>query len=568
MKQLTFTFLFFFMISVLNAQVQNDIINYELQQMTSWSNFDSDGANGTGEYVLKTTYYLGGNPITTNCLPWLGQPYVFFDYPAGNWALFGQSQYDAPFDISIEGWESDVAGTDYCNYAPNLNEYYTATASDMNPITNTIVGAGGPSQWNQNYGNNHINDWIFVTSDNSHNFDIIIRAVWRYANGDNCDQPLNYGSLSLNSNYSNINSNLDAPDGVLNSTTPVAYTDTDGQSSNDVFYSFTLTEATNVVISTDNPETNFDTQITLYEGDCNNQIGDDDDGGTGTTSLLDAQLCAGTYLVKVEGYLSNEGTFNLSLATSPLSPITVEATPVNVSCPSDATGELSASIGGGLTNIGYTVEWSNGSTSESISNLAIGTYTITVTDECGTVQTESFSITSLDTEDPVLVCGNTSIEITSGNPITLSQSNMSNVNAIDNCSNDDISYSFSPSVITESMGGDNTISVTATDASGNTSNCTFTLTVDIPSGVNDLEKSISTSIFPNPSKGSFTLKWAGSLPGAAEVKLLDTSGRVLQKETLNESGEHLFDLNNAPRGLYFVQIISADNTLTRRVLVQ
>ena len=567
MKQLTFTFFLFFMTTAVFAQIQNDNINYEIQQVTGWSDFASDGINGEAEYVLKTTYTLDGNPITTNCFSWLTQPLAYYPFPEGNWAAFGQSLYDAPFDISIEGWESDIT-SNYCDGSPNMSEYYTATASDLNTSVNTIAGAGTSSQWNQNYGHNNFSDWLFVTNDGSHHFDLIIKAAWRYVNGDNCNQALDFGSLALNSNYSNTNSNIDAPSDVLNSTNPIAYSDTDGQSSNDVFYRFTLTESANVIISTDNIETDFDTQLVLYVDDCSNQIGDDDDGGTGTTSLINAQLCPGTYLIRVEGYQSNAGTFNLSLATTPLDPINAAVSGTDLSCPGDASGELNVSVSGGLTNIGYTVEWSNGETTETISNLEIGSYGLTITDECGTSTSGSYEVESTDTQAPQLACGNTNIEITTGNSMTLSQSNMANVTAVDNCSNDDVGYSFSPSVITDAMSGDNTINVTATDGSGNVSNCTFILTVDVPTGVNDLEKHITSSIFPNPNTGSFTLKWAGSLPSVAQVKLLDTAGRVLQNEILDPSGEHFFDLNDAPRGIYFVQIISADNTLTRRVLVQ
>ncbi len=77
--------------------------------------------------------------------------------------------------------------------------------------------------------------------------------------------------------------------------------------------------------------------------------------------------------------------------TTPL-PINLNPNQVNIDCAGSSSGSASVSPTGGLP--GYTYLWSTGSTSSSISGLAVGSYTVTVIDAQPCTLTYTFNITS------------------------------------------------------------------------------------------------------------------------------------------------------------------------------
>jgi len=73
------------------------------------------------------------------------------------------------------------------------------------------------------------------------------------------------------------------------------------------------------------------------------------------------------------------------------------------SCPDYDNGSIDLDPAGGIPP--FTFAWSNGATSEDISGLVAGTYTVTVTDGNGCQTTYSIELTDeLDTEPPVISC--------------------------------------------------------------------------------------------------------------------------------------------------------------------
>src|SRR5205814_627073 len=95
-----------------------------------------------------------------------------------------------------------------------------------------------------------------------------------------------------------------------------------------------------------------------------------------------AGLTAGLYTIVLSDNNGCLATEVISIAEP--SAISVTGAPSAVSCFGGNNGAIDLSVTGGTPDINgpadYYFEWSNGSTTEDISGLAAGTYTVTVTD--------------------------------------------------------------------------------------------------------------------------------------------------------------------------------------------
>jgi hypothetical protein len=71
--------------------------------------------------------------------------------------------------------------------------------------------------------------------------------------------------------------------------------------------------------------------------------------------------------------------------------VVVQSALTNVLCNGDSTGSISITINNGTGP--FTFVWSNGATTQNISNIKNGTYTVTVTDANGCTNVKSFTVT-------------------------------------------------------------------------------------------------------------------------------------------------------------------------------
>lgn len=110
--------------------------------------------------------------------------------------------------------------------------------------------------------------------------------------------------------------------------------------------------------------------------------------GGGTTATINNKA-SGSYTVTVtdsRGCVSS-ASFNISN----IGGATVTVTKTNASCNGGANGSATANISGGTAP--FVISWSNGSSNGTVSNLAAGTYTVTVTGALGCVTIASTTIT-------------------------------------------------------------------------------------------------------------------------------------------------------------------------------
>ncbi|MBK8846396.1 MAG: SprB repeat-containing protein [Bacteroidetes bacterium] len=98
-------------------------------------------------------------------------------------------------------------------------------------------------------------------------------------------------------------------------------------------------------------------------------------------------LTAGTWTVTITDAMGCMTTGSVTIS-QPSAPLALSGVVTNVGCNGGNTGAVNLTISGGTA--GYTVLWSTGATTEDISGLSAGTYTVTVTDANGcTVSTNT-----------------------------------------------------------------------------------------------------------------------------------------------------------------------------------
>lgn len=242
-----------------------------------------------------------------------------------------------------------------------------------------------------------------------------------------------------------------------------------------------------------------------------------------------------TYTVEVTDSKGCSAKDTISLIINPMQ---VSGNASNLLCNGDLSGSVDLSVSGG--NPALTFLWSNGATTEDISGLSAGTYSVVVTDAEGCSKTSSFIIAQPDSLLPscsvtsAIVCygetGNAEVSVTGGTMAYAYQ-----------WSNGETS-----SAIAGAASGN--YSVIVTDANG----CTASCSVNMPAPAELVANCSSTnSSCSGTNNGSATVLSSG---GTGSHSYLWSTGSTAQS------------LNNLSPGTYTV-IVTDDNGCTKECSV-
>ena len=182
-------------------------------------------------------------------------------------------------------------------------------------------------------------------------------------------------------------------------------------------------------------------------------------------------LAAGLYFVTVSDSTNCSNELSI-LIGQPTELLVSELFHFDVVCGEDTNGLIVAAVNGGVQP--YAFNWSNGSTAPFVANLGIGDYSLLVTDKNGCARELNSTVVALDNTPPTLSLQPVVAVLDENGTahVTVAQFD---AGSSDNCSIAQFSLSKEHFNCTEL--GDHLVTITAVDASGNTSLATATVTV-------------------------------------------------------------------------------------------
>lgn len=218
----------------------------------------------------------------------------------------------------------------------------------------------------------------------------------------------------------------------------------------------------------------------------------------GATSQNLSNLLPGTYSLTVTGQGSCSQTADITVPDNPLVP-TVTFSVVPTTCDL-ANGSINVTVSGGVAP--YTYNWSNGATSQDLSNILAGSYQLTVTGANGCTATADITVSN--NNPPITVTGTTQ-------PNTTCNGSYNGAITVTIAPPGSYTYSWSNGATTLSQTGlapgTYTITVTGQGSCSQTAEFTVPENANVPNVVPNLVQ--TTCDLPN---GSISISVSGSVP--------------------------------------------------------
>ncbi len=224
-------------------------------------------------------------------------------------------------------------------------------------------------------------------------------------------------------------------------------------------------------------------------------------------------------------------------------------------CPGDMNGMIDLSLSGGV--MPYTYAWSNGETTEDISGLDSGQYSIQITDAVGCVVEDTFNLD--------LLGGLTAaFNITTGGSY-VQLDDLTDITAVSwawdfgdgNTSNDQNplhQYAFF---------GNYEVCLIATDGFG----CSDTICQDVTIATAiDKTNLFPLEIYPNPTTDKILLSLPASRNAQVDIRVYDAQGKLSLKTERSAQPEIILDLQSLAAGLYTILLSDGESYYQGKVI--
>lgn len=278
---------------------------------------------------------------------------------------------------------------------------------------------------------------------------------------------------------------------------------------------------------------------------------------SGATTSGVANLCAGVYTVTIT---DNDGCTATDTAHV-VGPTNLAATTncTNITCNGANNGILSANATGG--NPAYSYSWvPAGFTSQTVSNVGAGNYTVYVSDQSGCSYIATCSIVN-----PPAIAG------------SASATNASSASACDGSATATFTGGTAPLTYTWTPGNATTATITGlctgnyvvcvTDSKG----CTQcdTVTVSFTTGINNNSSNANVALFPNPVKEQLNVIIGLNKSTEVSYQIYNELGQLLLTERVvqNSGSSRTFDTSKLNDGLYYLVIRYGEVHATRKFII-
>lgn len=195
--------------------------------------------------------------------------------------------------------------------------------------------------------------------------------------------------------------------------------------------------------------------------------------------------------------------------------------------------------------------------------------TVFVSDTSGNVTSCTALVNVVDTMGPEITCpADQIVDPGSGNLFYIVPDYFATgeATAEDNCTDPVTITTQDPAPGAALPDGDHTITMTATDEYGNTSTCSFEITVDTVVGIDDNSLETGLSLYPNPAKNVVNLVNKTNI-SLEKMMIYDINGKLINQINLRTmQGEKAVDVSSLASGVYVVQIIGENASTVKRLI--
>ena len=263
-------------------------------------------------------------------------------------------------------------------------------------------------------------------------------------------------------------------------------------------------------------------------------------------------LGAGAYVIEAN-YLGCVATDTMVL-TQP-DPIQITGTFTHLLCYGDNDGAVDINVtGGSPSSNGYTYLWSNNVTSQDLSNVGAGLYTLTVTDSLSCVATYDARLTEPDELE---------VTIVETSPFVLELSTVTGGTP---------SYTYAwyesgnnvgtgTSYVVSTNG---TYSLEATDAN-NCTNTSNSIAYNVASVINGEE--VSFRVYPNPFREEATIDF-GYTVNEATISIVDIYGKLIEQHEVVNASSFIITNKNKASGVYFMKMETANKLYNTKIIIK
>jgi hypothetical protein len=284
------------------------------------------------------------------------------------------------------------------------------------------------------------------------------------------------------------------------------------------------------------------------------------DGASYTSSMEDpSDIPAGNIQVTVTDDNSCVATASVALSdpNGPTIALDASLSVLSLDCNGDSDGDIQidVTLNGGASSAAYLWDDAAMTTTEDLSGLVAGTYTVTVTDNNGCSATSSYTIN----EPAAINLSEVHTDEMTGSDATIDLTVFGGTPSYVVAWTGPAGFTASTEDLSGLIAG--TYDVTVTDANG----CTQTLQVVISSHVSISSVQLSgISVYPNPTTGIVQVN--GSFDNASIV-VRDALGRIVYGERVTGTSATLH-LENQSSGLYFIEVKTGNTTEVVRLGIQ